>query len=265
MTQLPESSRFHVIDESKVLPRFGHLTPRPIYVYLPELAEHDHRRHFPVLYCHDGQNIWDDPHCCFGHGGWCLNLIADELTREGKMEPTILVGIPNTHARFREYTPGKTYDDILAHPYANYIVDVVKRYVDRKFPTKKDRGHTALLGSSLGGLISLWMAHKLPETFRQAACLSGAFQVRDRQNKSFVEFVKERERQDLRIYLDCGTSRDGAPLTRKVRQAYLARGWREGEDLCYFEEKGAEHNERCWRERVWRALVFLFGNVTDAE
>ena len=60
-----ESSRFHVIDESKVLPRFGHLAHRPIYVYLPELAEHDHRRRFPVLYCHDGQNIWDDPRLLF--------------------------------------------------------------------------------------------------------------------------------------------------------------------------------------------------------
>jgi enterochelin esterase-like enzyme len=259
MIRLPESSRFHVIDDSKVLPRFGHLAHRPVYVYLPELAEHDHRRHFPVLYCQDGQNIWDDPHCCFGHGGWYLNQTVDELTRVGKMEPVILVGIPNTHARYREYTPGKSFDDILTHPYANYVVDVVKRYVDRKFPTKKDRQHTAVIGSSLGGLVSLWMAHKLSETFSKAACLSGAFQVRDRQKKSFIDFLKKRQHQDLRIYLDCGTVRDGAPQSRKVHQAYLACGWREGEDLHYFEDKGGEHNERCWRERVWQALVFLFG------
>jgi hypothetical protein len=59
--------------------------------------------------------------------------------------------------------------------------------------------------------------------------------------------------------------RDGAPQSRKVHQAYLARDWREGEDLCYFEDKGGEHNERCWRDRVWRALVFLFGSTTDAK
>ncbi len=187
MIRLPESSRFHVIDESKVLPRYGHLASRPIYVYLPEIAEHDHRRRFPVLYCHDGQNIWDDPHCCYGHGGWCLNLIADELTREGKMEPTILVGIPNTHARFREYTPGKTYDDILAHPYANYVVDVVKRYVDRKFPTKRDRRHTAVLGSSRADSPRCgWRTKSFPRPSRRAACLSGAFQVQEdaRTNRS---------------------------------------------------------------------------------
>ena len=120
-------------------------------------------------------------------------------------------------------------------------------------------GHTAVMGSSLGGLVALWMAHKLPETFGKAACLSGAFQVRDRQKKSFVEFVKEREHQDLRIYLDCGTVHDGIRQSRQVREAYLSRGWREKEDFLYFEDKGGEHNERYWRERAWRSLAFLFG------
>jgi enterochelin esterase-like enzyme len=265
MIRFPESSRFHIIEASKVMPRYGKLEPRPIYVYLPEIAEHDHRRRFPVLYCHDGQNIWDDPHCCYGHGGWCLNQTVDRLTRDGRIEPVILVGIPNTRSRFREYTPGKTYDDIFSHPYANYVCDVVKRYVDRKFPAKKDRRHTALMGSSLGGLVSLWMAHKLPELFSKAACLSGAFQVKDRQRESFQNFLKKVPHQDLRVYLDSGTIRDGAHLTRKVHKLYRSRGWRDGRDLHHFEEKGAEHNERCWRERAWRPLVFLFGEPASAK
>src|SRR5262245_46237741 len=95
MIRFPDSPRFIVIDAEKVRPRFGKIESRPIYVYLPEISERDHRRRFPVLYCHDGQNIWDDPHCCFGHGGWCLNRIVDQLTAEGKIEPMILVGIPN--------------------------------------------------------------------------------------------------------------------------------------------------------------------------
>ncbi len=261
MIRVSESERFHEIDASRIMPRFGRIASRPIYVYLPEVAEHDHRRRFPVLYCQDGQNIWDDPHACFGHGGWYLNKIVDQLTYEGKIEPLILVGIPNSDARYRDYSPGKSYDDVLDHAYANYVCDVVKRYIDRRFPTKKDREHTALLGSSLGGLISVWMAHKLYETFSKAACMSGAFQVRDRAGKSFVDFLAQREHQDLKIYLDCGTVRDSAPLTRKVRDAYLARGWRVGKDLMYFEDKGGEHNERCWRDRAWRPLVFMFGGV----
>jgi len=256
--QFPDSPRFHIINAERVHPRFGRISSRPIYVYLPEEAEHDHRRRFPVIYCQDGQNIWDDPHACFGHGGWCLNRIADELTTDGKIEPLILVGIPNSDERYRDYIPRRSFEEILDHPYANFVCDVVKRYVDRHFPAKTDRHHTALLGSSLGGLVSLWMAHRLPETFGKAACLSGAFQVRDRRGESFARFLSRREHQRLRIYLDCGTVQDGLSLTRKVRAAYLKRGWREGADFCYHEEKGAEHNERCWRDRVWRALEFLF-------
>ena len=259
MIQFPDSPRFHIIEADKVQPRYGRLAARPIYVYLPELALHDHRRRFPVLYCQDGQNIWDDPHCCFGHGGWSLNQTADRLTQEGKIEPIIIVGIPNTHARVREYTPGKSYDDIFEHPYANYVCDVVKRYVDRRFPTKKDRKHTALMGSSLGGLISLWMAHRFHETFGSAACLSGAFQFKDHQAKSFLDFLSRRWHQDVRVYLDCGTVRDGAAATRRVRTQYVGLGWRDGYDMMYFEDKGAEHNERFWRGRAWRALTFLFG------
>jgi enterochelin esterase-like enzyme len=175
-----------------------------------------------------------------------------------------LVGIANTRARRREYSPGKSYADVLSHPYANYVVDVVKRYVDRKFPTKRDRRHTALMGSSLGGLVSLWMAHSLPEIFGKVACLSGAFQVRDGEGKSFADFLSSRPHQAVRVYLDCGTVRDGARQTREVYRMYRRRGWREGLDLMYFEDKGGEHNERYWRERVWRALVFLFGRKEES-
>ena len=264
MIRLPDSPRFHVVDTERVKPRFGRIAARPIYVYLPEAAEHDRRRRFPVLYCHDGQNIWDDPHACFGHGGWYLNQIVDQLTGEGKIEPMILVGIPNSDSRFRDYTPGKSYDDIFEHAYANFVVDVVKRYVDRKFPTKKGREHTALMGSSLGGHVSLWMAHKFHETFSKAACLSGAFQFKDRRGESFLGFLSRRDHQHLKIYLDCGTVHDGVALSRKVSAMYLRRGWREGDDFSYHEEKGAAHNEKCWRDRVWRALVFLFGTGRDA-
>lgn len=258
MIRLPESPRFHVIDADRVLPRFGRLAARPIYVYLPEAAEHDHRRRFPVLYCQDGQNIWDDPHCCFGHGGWYLNETVDRLTRDERIEPVILVGIPNTDARYREYSPGKSFADISRHAYANFVCDVVKRQVDKKFPTKKDRKNTALMGSSLGGLVSLWMAHKFPEIFCKVACLSGAFQVKDRDGRSFWDFLPDCQQQDLRIYLDAGTVRDGIAVTRKARDVYMSCGWRPGHNMMYFEDRGGEHNERRWRDRAWRALTFLF-------
>jgi enterochelin esterase-like enzyme len=211
-----------------------------------------------VLYCQDGQNIWDDPHCCFGHGGWYLNQIVDHLVREEKMEPVILVGIPNTDGRYREYSPGKSFADISHHAYANYVCDVVKRYVDRKFPTKRDRAHTGMMGSSLGGLVSLWVVHKFPEIFSRAACLSGAFQVKDRDGRALREFIPDYSGQDLKLYIDVGKVRDGMVLSRKVRDTYYACGWRAGHNILYYEDKTGEHNERCWRDRVWRALTFLF-------
>jgi len=254
----PESARFHIVPAARVPPRVGKLHARDIYVYLPAAVEQDRRRRFPVLYCHDGQNIWDDPHCCFGHGGWYLNQIVDELVEQGKMEPVILVGIANTDQRWREYTPGQSYFDHREHAYANYVCDVVKRYVDRHYPTKKGRQQTGLMGSSLGGLVSLWLAHHHPEIFGKVACLSGAFEFRDRQRRSFAEFLRARGAQDVKVYLDAGTVKDGTVLTRKVRDIYLANGWAMGTNLLHYEDRGGEHNERFWRARVWRALTFLF-------
>jgi len=251
--QLPDSPRFHVVENC---------AGRSLYVYLPEAALQNRRKKFPVIYCQDGQNIWDDPHCCFGHGGWYLNRIADELAADGKIEPVILVGIPHSDERYRDYTPRQGFTDCREHAYANFVCTVVKPYVEQNFPAKKRRQDVALLGSSLGGLVSLWLAHQLPEKFGKVACLSGAFQVRDRQRLVFADYLAGLPHQNLRIYLDSGTVGDGVMLTRKVVAQYRARGWRDGVDLMYLEAKGHEHNERCWRDRVWRALVFLFGSNT---
>ena len=232
---------------------------RPLYIYLPEEAERNRRKKFPVIYCQDGQNIWDDPNCCFGHGGWYLNRIVDELTDDNRIEPVILVGIPNSDERYRDYSPGKSFADISSHAYARFVRDVVKPRVEKNFPAKKMCKDTALLGSSLGGLVSLWMAHQMPGAFGKVACLSGAFQVRDRQKKSFAEFLRERGRCRLRVYLDSGTVDDGVSLTRKVRDVHRELGWRDGDDLMYYRDEGGEHNEKFWRDRVWRALTFLYG------
>jgi len=260
--QFPDSPRFHVVEADAVPPRTGKILARPIYVYLPEAAERNRRKKFPVIYCQDGQNIWDDPHCCFGHGGWYLNQIVDELAEDGKIEPVILVGIPNSDERYRDYTPRRSFDNCNGHPYADFLCDVVKPYVEQNFPAKKRREDVALLGSSLGGLVALWLAHQRPEKFGKAICLSGAFQVRDRHRQAFVDYLTKVEHQNLHVYLDSGTVGDGVSLARKVVAQYRARGWRDDADFMYLEAKGHEHNERCWRERVSRALVFLFGTTS---
>ena len=258
--QFPDSLRFHVVAAEAVSPRTGPFSPRPIYVYLPEAAAAHPRKKFPAIYCQDGQNLWDDPHCCFGHGGWYLNRIVDELAADGKIEPVIVVGIPNSDERYRDYTPRRSFLEGRDHPYADFICEVVKPYIERNFPAKQRRSDVALLGSSLGGLVALWLAHQRPEIFGKAICLSGAFQVRDRQRQTFVDYLAGLSHQNLRVYLDSGTVADGVMLTRKVAALYRSRGWQDGVDLVHLEVKGHAHNERYWRDRVWRALVFLFGS-----
>ena len=257
--QFPDSPRFHIVAADVLPPRTGPFSPRPIYVYLPEAAAHQPRKKYPVLYCQDGQNLWDDPHCCYGHGGWYLNRIVDELTAAGKMEPLIVVGIPNSDERYRDYTPRRSFLESRDQPYADFLCAVVKPYVEQYFPAKQRRGDVALLGSSLGGLLALWLAHQRPEIFGKAICLSGAFQVRDRQRQAFLDYLAGVPHQNLRVYVDSGTVADGVRLTRRIVAQYRANGWRDGVDLRHLEVQGHEHNERCWRERVWQALVFLFG------
>ena len=95
--------------------------------------------------------------------------------------------------------------------------------------------------------------------------MSGAFQVRDRQRQSFVDYLTGLHHQNLQVYLDSGTVADGVVLTRKVAALYRSRGWQDAVDLLHLEFKGHAHNERCWRDRGWQALVFLFGATAAAK
>ncbi|HEY3242394.1 MAG TPA: alpha/beta hydrolase-fold protein, partial [Phycisphaerae bacterium] len=102
------------------------IAARELYVYLP--AGYDAKRAdgYPVAYMHDGQNLWDDPTEPFGHGGWQVNVMADRLINEGKVRPFIVVGIPNSPERMKEYAPGRSIFDDSDHPYLQYIVRDVK-------------------------------------------------------------------------------------------------------------------------------------------
>jgi predicted alpha/beta superfamily hydrolase len=215
-----------------------------------------------VLYMHDGQNCWDDPVEPFGHGGWCVNLAADRLIDAGAIVPFIGVGVANTPDRLQEYGPGPDIFSADRQPYIRYLVDDVKAEVDRRYRTLTDAAHTALMGSSMGGVISLQAAIVRPDVFGQAACLSSAFIFGDASGHSYFDLIKKLGKQPVRLYLDSGTAgrqQDGAPKTRAMVALLRETGWKEGVDLMHFEDTGAEHNERAWRARVDRPLWFLFG------
>jgi len=243
-----------------VLPRFGHLASRPIYVYLPELAEHDHRGASCAL-CHDGQNIWMI-HIAVSVTAAGAQPDRDELTREGKRSRPSLSAF-----RTRTRASASTHRGKRTTTFSRIRTPITCRCrearVDRKFQRKKIAGTPQCWVPPWADSPRCGMAHKLSRTFVNPS-VSARFQFVDRR-KAFVEFVRERERQDLaHLSRTCGTVRDGAPQSAQGASAYLARGWREGEDLRYFETR-AVNTTSAAGAIVCGARSSPLRNATDAK
>src|SRR6266480_4524482 len=144
---------------------------RDILVYLPPGYRRFSWRRHSVLYLHDGQNIFDAS-TSFGGVEWGVDETADQLIRNGQMDEVIIVGLYNTGAnRLYEYTPccDPTYGGGGADSYEKFIIDTVKPYIDRGFRTIPKREDTALMGSSLGGLLSFYMGWTRSDIFSRVA------------------------------------------------------------------------------------------------
>jgi len=234
---------------------------RTISVYLPPQYDSEPNRRFPVFYLHDGQNLID-PQTSFvvGHT-WRAGITADLTNRSGLAEPMILVGIANTGLRrMAEYTP--TRDSRLGggegRAYGRLIVEELKPWIDSNFRTLPDAAHTGLGGSSLGGLITLYLGLQHPDVIGKLAVMSPSVWWDQR---SILGFVAEYDAQPRpRIWLDIGTSEG----TRHVRDAELLhrrlvqQGWKPGLDLELVKDPGGVHNEDAWAARFDRVLEFLF-------
>ena len=234
---------------------------RDIEVYLPEAYTNEPTRHFPVFYLHDGQNLFDGRTSYITDCTWRAHTTADRLTREGLIEPIILVGINNTGLRrMADYTPSR--DPSLrggdGDLYGRLLVEELKPCIDREFRTLPDPANTALGGSSLGGLISLYLGFTYPEIFSKLAVLSPSVWWNDRAILRTIS--TNRNRPNLRIWLDMGTSEGLRHLrdTDMLHRRLLQQGWREGFDLCYERVPGGVHNEDAWAARFDKVLRFLF-------
>jgi predicted alpha/beta superfamily hydrolase len=239
---------------------------RSIYVYLPPGYNDDPKRRYPVLYVHDGQNLFDAG-SAFAGVEWGLDESAEKLMSTGAVRPAIIVGIGNTPARHREYSP---YDDArlgrgAGDRYLQFVVDTLKPYIDKNYRTLPEREHTFIGGSSLGGLISLHALLKYPNVFGGAAVISPALQVGRRQmlkDAANFEFVRP-----LRVWLDIGSregelSESGDATTAVADARELAKlleqgGLTTGAELHFEEIAGGEHNEAAWAARADRILQYL--------
>lgn len=229
------------------------ILPRDIIIWLPPGYDKDMKERYPVLYMQDGQNIIDPATSSFGYD-WRVDEVADSLIKAGKIKKIIIVGVYCTADRGLDY--GGTKSDA----YMNFLVNIVKPIIDKKYRTKPGRKNTAVAGSSLGGIISFMTLWKYPGIFSEAACLSPAFHI-DKYN-CLPEVKNNNGKKDVRIYIDIGSvglEKKLQPGVDEMLSLLRGKGYVEGKDLEYFKAPGAEHNEQAWALRNRRWLEFLFG------
>lgn len=226
---------------------------RDIIVWLPPSYKKNLKKRYPVLYMHDGQNVFD-PSTSFAGYDWRVDEVADSLMTMKKMEEIIIVGIYNSPDRLPEYS-----DSPLGNAYVNFVINVVKPLVDSTYRTKPDRKHTAVMGSSMGGVASLIFVWKRPDVFSMAGCLSSAWWYDNEKTLKEIEHYSG-PKKDVRIYLDCGgREKDLVNGYHRMVKILKSKGFNKGKDLAYHLEPAAVHNEQAWAARVWRPLMFMFG------
>jgi len=235
--------------------------PRDILIYLPTAYRDSPQARFPVLYMQDGQNLFD-PRTAFVPGGdWRLGETVDATIARGKLAPLIVVGVHHAGTRrIDEYTPTHVEGSGggKADLYGRLLVEELKPFVDGTYRTLPGPESTGLGGSSLGGLVTLYLGLAHPRTFGRLAVMSPSAWWDGEQLVRRVWAL--REKAETRIWLDVGAQEQPSMLqgARRLREALEAKGWEEGRDLAYHEVRGARHDEASWGARAGRALSFLF-------
>ena len=240
---------------------------REVTAYLPPgydaLANKDTR--YPVLFMHDGQNIFSDHDCCFGHTGWEIDVALDTEIADGRVAPVIVVGAAHSTARNAEYG----LDSAAAAAFMEFQVAELQPQTLAKL--RWDGERVGVGGSSLGGLIAMDLALAYPDKYAAAVSLSGAFWPGMESGDALRDRLPAYGKQAVAIYLDHGGSiannSDGAADSVEVRDELIGLGWQRSDSptctaspstLCYHSEPGATHDELAWRARTWRFLRFLY-------
>ncbi|HEX9102184.1 MAG TPA: alpha/beta hydrolase-fold protein [Polyangia bacterium] len=239
---------------------------RAIWAYLPPSYAENTRARFPVLYMHDGQNLFD-PALAFGGNEWKVDETLDAAAEDGSIEELIVIGVENTAQRIYEYTP--TTDPSTAGGgggdlYLKLLVDELKPQIDAMLRTRPERAHTGILGSSLGGLISAYAGVKRPDVWGIVGAMSPSTWWNNDVIIGDVGGMPSMARP-ARVYVDsgdAGTSNDDVTNTNMLAATYVNIGYTSGVDFLHVVQAGGQHNEVYWAERLPGALRFLFGPRT---
>lgn len=224
---------------------------RPYRVLLPRGYVQNTSRRYPVLYMHDGQNVFD----MGPFGTWNADETAAAMIRAGQMRELIIIGVDNDGStRLSDYRPPD--DGGRANVYAQFLINELKPVIDTNYRTLTDRANTATLGSSMGGLVSLYLGWDYNATYSRIGAMSGSWQF-----NQFPNRVRLGPKRDVRIYMDSGdsgASQDNAWPTLDLRDGLLRLGYALEGDLKHTIGYGQQHNEAAWAARLPGAYAFLF-------
>ena len=255
-----------------------HVPARDVDIWLPPGYGEDPDARYPVLYMHDGQNLFD-PSLSYTGIDWGVDEAMTRLIEAGRIPPAIVVGIWNTPARFPEYMPRKPVppqgldfgpgngpplpvERIASDAYLRFIVGELKPRIDATFRTKPGRDDTAIAGSSMGGLISIYAAAEYPQVFGRVGAVSTHWPAGDGR---VVDWLADRlpDPATHRLWFDHGTATLDAryaPYQQRMDALLREAGYVEGDSWVTRVYEGAEHNEAAWRARIDEVLVFLLGD-----
>ena len=262
---------------------------RNIDIWLPD--DYDTATKYSVIYMHDGQMLFDST-TTWNRQEWGVDETVAGLIASGSIKPCIIVGIWNRDKyRYTEYFPEKALNYIskrykarmirkammgqaLGDSYLRYLVNDVKPYIDSNFSTLTDAENTLVMGSSMGGLISLYAICEYPGVFGGAGCISthlpmkgvGLFTRNDnRVARSFRKYLADKLPSPARhrIYFDYGTEtldRWYEPYQKKVDRLLEAAGYKEGGNWKTVKFEGDDHSERSWSRRLDIPMKFFLGS-----
>ncbi|HEY0757955.1 MAG TPA: alpha/beta hydrolase-fold protein [Acidisarcina sp.] len=234
---------------------------RDVMVYLPPEYDAVSARRFPVLYMHDGQNLFD-PRTSFIPGRtWQVRETADSMILAEDVEPLIIVGIHNAgERRLSEYTHTRDWKvgGGSADAYGRLLTRELLPFVDAEYRTLTGPENTGMGGSSLGGLVTMYLGLRYASIFGKLAVMSPSVWW---DHKSILAEVNEYEGPPWpRIWLDVGEA-EGARVVSDanlLHKKLALRGWRDGATLHYERVDGGTHDETAWAARMGPMLRFLF-------
>jgi metallo-beta-lactamase class B len=247
-----------VLDTAFAIPQLGRT--RRVWVYLPPDYASSGKR-YPVLYMHDGQNVFDDS--TSGFGEWGVDETMDSLFAAGDPGAIVVAVDHGGQKRLDEYSPWRNprYGGGEGDAYVDFLAQTLKPYIDQHYRTRADRLNTAVAGSSMGGLISLYAILRYPSVFGRAGVFSPALWFSE-QNYAYARAAR-RPLPGTRIYFVTGAREGDTPEVyvndqRRMIDTLAAAGYRVGVQVDSAIRADGTHSEWFWRREFPRAYRWLF-------